>query len=830
MNGTSDSIAQEVLAGLRSIGYVGSLIEENYSFLDWFSPAREERKLVAAAFGRTPPSYDSALIGVARCNGLRREALVDSLRALAAVFLLEIDDREIREWVVSGTPGAHQLRATYPAGEIRRLIVDRAHEWKPQELLRAKNINDFSWSQQLSLFAGLIPELEEQIQIQLDPLLRDTLSRTKKSYRQSTGRDPGEEALFKLVFGLLTAKVFIDRGVEGFRRLPTDPDALLGAIARHYNEPPVNLLNRQAREVATERIFSSLDFRNLSVEILAQIWGEFLLDPATKKRLGIHRTPRSVVRYLVDKIPFSKVGDDHRIIFEPCSGSSAFLIGAMQRLRSDLFPTPPNRRHAYLKRHIAGMEKDPLGVEVSRLSLTLADFPNSDGWDIRRGDVFDGDEAAALAGYLNRASVVLCNPPFESFESDERQLYDLRDFKKPAELLHRILDSLHPLGVLGFVLPRAFWDSPGYAQVRRRIAERFAAIQITALPDRAFKADAETVLLVASDPVPHDVCHVVTQRVSDTASAWTKFERNHEITWTRSETCSITECADGFPYPEIPKVWKFLEHHGTLGEFATVRRGIEWNLPLTKNHQETGNRSVLVRDTAKENYELGLAPRAEFSVFEQPELRYLSMVPEHQLYKAWQLPWGRPKAIYYKSGRSRGPWKISAFADSVGVVCYQTYTGVWPTSEYYDEVLLSAILNGPVANAFVAIREGKTDVTIENVKKIPMPTFGPSQAERLRDLVRLYRAQAYGADGVSPDAERTLKEIDAAVLDGYRMPPKLERELLEFFRGDYARPTVHPFGEYLPEGAAFYMPLSRSLKPNFSGLTAADLLERARPN
>lgn len=68
MTGACDSIARDIVAGLRSIGYTGSLLEENYAFLDWFSPQREERRLLAAAFGRTPPSYESALIGVACCN------------------------------------------------------------------------------------------------------------------------------------------------------------------------------------------------------------------------------------------------------------------------------------------------------------------------------------------------------------------------------------------------------------------------------------------------------------------------------------------------------------------------------------------------------------------------------------------------------------------------------------------------------------------------------------------------------------------------------------------------------------------------------------------
>jgi hypothetical protein len=142
---------------------------------------------------------------------------------------------------------------------------------------------------------------------------------------------------------------------------------------------------------------------------------------------------------------------------------------------------------------------------------------------------------------------------------------------------------------------------------------------------------------------------------------------------------------------------------------------------------------------------------------------------------------------------------------------------------------LSAILNSPVANAFVATREGKTDITIETLRQIPMPVFTEAQRQMLHSLV--YRYQALLKEmtvplSISDDPERLLKEIDATVLDGYRMPPRLERELLDFFSG-HERPVSHGFGEYLPQGCEFNVSLSRSLSDNFSGLSVEELLEGA---
>jgi len=44
MTEVSAGISRDIIAGLRKIGYLGPLLEENYAFLDWFTPLREERR------------------------------------------------------------------------------------------------------------------------------------------------------------------------------------------------------------------------------------------------------------------------------------------------------------------------------------------------------------------------------------------------------------------------------------------------------------------------------------------------------------------------------------------------------------------------------------------------------------------------------------------------------------------------------------------------------------------------------------------------------------------------------------------------------------------
>lgn len=827
----NDQPYEEVITGLRGIGYHDTLLEEGYKFRDYFTSKKEDRQIAAAAFYQTPTSYDSVCIGVALSKGLREQNLVNQYRALGAPIILEVDNYEVREWCVSRKAGGHDLIARYPADRITQMFENHAREWKPVPLSRAKNIGSFDEASQLGLFAGLLPELEGHIQAQLEPLLHEALSTTRAVYHDINGYDPKPAKLFKLIFWILTAKVFHDRRVNGFKRLGSDPDEILAAVAREYGEDAVpNLLNQKAREAAVTCIWDKLDFRNLSVEVLSQMWSSMLLDAETKRRLGIHRTPRTIVNYIVNRIPLQQPGDDPRIIFEPCSGSAAFLIGVMNRLRSNLFLMTPIERHRYFTSHIAAIEKDDFGVEISHLALALADWPNLSGWTkrVKQGDVF---EQGVLDDYLPRAGVVLCNPPFGDIPPDERA-HQLYSPKKPVELLNRVLDGLHPSGVLGFVLPRNFVDGQGYKEIRKRIARRFANIDLTVLPDRAFEdADTEVGLLVATEPIPHDTCQIAFHKVDDRAEAWKQFELRHKVSSGYETTRTPDDAADTLAVYELPNVWKFQSTYPTLKDVADLHRGLEWNKPLTKKGKETGFRTEAVRERRpSDEFRLGVAPQTTFNVFELPRLYYLSMRPEDERSHSFNREWEKPKAIVNKSTHSRGRWRMAAFPDSEGVAFYQTYIGVWPTTPDYDEVLLAAILNSPVANAFVAAREGKTDITLETLGDLPVPRFTARQRDRLRELIEEYQRSISSLPmeaNASVDLARLLMEIDAVILDGYHMPPRLENEVLQFFQGQGKdRPTRHSFGDYLPPDCQVYFSLSTHLSPKLKKATIGNWLER----
>ena len=273
--------------------------------------------------------------------------------------------------------------------------------------------------------------------------------------------------------------------------------------------------------------------------------------------------------------------------------------------------------------------------------------------------------------------------------------------------------------------------------------------------------------------------------------------------------------------PSLAELWEFLESLRTLGDVADIHRGIEWSSPLRVSGRETGNRDYFVRSSPATGYRIGLAPKTRYYMFVPPNPAYLNVKPEEQRVSAYKLPWGKPKVILNQGARQRGKWKLAAFPDRQGWVCPQSFFGVWPRSNEFDEIVLSAILNSPIANALVAACERVNNIRKKTLNQIPVPYLTEGEAETIRERVKRYQ-DVVGGIVESADASGLLKMVDAAVLDCYRLPAKMERQLLDSFRG-FARPVLHDFPDYYESDDETWFNLSQYLSTDLQGSTAAAL-------
>ena len=804
-----------VLSSIGRLGYRGPLLERNYQFTDWFGSTAEQSTIPAAAFGRTPVDYDSACIAVFFQNGgsppLR-------YRALGAPFAIEVQENGIVPWCIGHeADSTRQAGNRIPADAMDRFFRDIAQKWSPAEVLRAKNIgkpvgpSEIDWVDR-----GLIPALEKEISGKLDRLLREALTAGQKAYRKSTGHAVEIEALYRLVFRFVAAKVFHDRRVPGFIQLDANEDArhVLQSVCNFYKEPNNHVSDQTTQEAVAAALWTKLGFQNLSVDALALIAEDTLVDVDLRKAHGIHSTPRSIARYIVEHLPIGDIVEDERRIVEPCSGHGVFLVAALKRLRDLLGPGwTEQERHRYFIKNLHGYEQDAFAREVCKLSLTLADFPNPNGWNVHRADVFTSRK---FADALAEARVVLCNPPFEDFKAKEKAQYrSAVGTSKPHDVLQRTLRHCHKDACLGFVLPRAFVDGQSYRQIRRELSERFSAIDLVALPDKVFRhAEVETVLLLAHSAEPHDRVRVhfseVLQRQRE------HFLETGEVGRMDTAAFAATKAeAKGFHVPVLQEIWERLAHLPKLGSIVRIHRGVEWQPPFDDTkYISTKERSGWWRGLW--NVERG------FESFTTGKVCWLNPNPKFQRGQAWTLPWSEPKVITNAVRKARGAWRLAAVPDTSKLACTQSFQCLWPKFGTSLRVL-SAILNSPIPSAFVAANEAK-HIRKKTLAECPIPVLSPNDVAVLERLVDEYtnalnepqenREPLFGGDTWEQRAKNILLQMDSLILKGYGLPPWLERRLLDFFRGE-RRPVPFDFGDYFPADFTANIPLWRYISPAF---------------
>jgi hypothetical protein len=213
-------------------------------------------------------------------------------------------------------------------------------------------------------------------------------------------------------------------------------------------------------------------------------------------------------------------------------------------------------------------------------------------------------------------------------------------------------------------------------------------------------------------------------------------------------------------------------------------------------------------------------PADSLDQFEIENTVYLNMNPADAMFPGpLTRPWEKPKVLTNVARLSRGPWRMAAAFDASGLVPSQGFFGVWSLDASVPTEALEAILNGPLTNAFLTELASNQHFTNELLKQLPMPKRGG--LEEIAEAVRHYRdarvaARKYGLEpsGTGALLNKLLIEIDAMVLKAYDLPPRLERRLLEFFRGhEHERRVGYEFRGWLPEDFTAYIPLHEYLGP-----------------
>jgi hypothetical protein len=812
------NIITEIKKALPTLGFNERQIVSNYGFADIQQHRFIHRVIPLSTFSTYPYSYRSACIGVVTTPPhTPTSQVIQDNQALGAPLLLEITPtHKIQAWSITTIP--KPLGKPFEPAAINQTFEKERQIWGIENLGRIKRPNFGATKppcQQELFDRNLLPTLSRRIREQLRLLLEETSKTTIKIYHEVHGSPPNLQHLFPFLFRFLTVKIFQDRhDAEGWENLGGAQEVFDKADA-HYGTGktpriPQSYFHKEILERTWDNIAQNLNFANIAISDLAAVYETTFITPENRKVFGVHSTPEPLAEYIVQNLPWENLPLNQRRVFEPFSGHAILLASAMSRLGQDL---PPNwstdKRHNYFRKNLAGVEKDSFAVEVSRLLLTLSDYPNHNGWNLETADVF------TWKGWndtlTNNCDVLLANPPYENFSKEDRQALNPTKTAKPAEMLHRLMQT--PPTMLGLVLPQSFLTSPIYKQASRKIAKVYKNIRIIELPEIFNYAKNETIALMASGKRENGRRTKVSY--SEVApNAITSFFYDYHVSNQREAEITITD-NDKLTL-HIPRQYSFIEkltRNNLLGNIAEIHKGINW-IPQKKKLPHSNERTDVASNTPKKGYQIGCEKmNGNLQQFQIKRFRYLSLLDEDQdaATKANKRNWSRPKVVFNAARFGKGsPWRLASFPDETGLVFTKQFFAIWPKEEISIPAL-AAIINSPVANIFSHQNDLERHNHIETLVKLPLPPLNHLKPNGLLDkLTREFQQELKNKNlpdttlfsletGAEDDKLREkLMRIDAAILDAYALPAAEQRKLLDQFT-DFKRPINFEFGNYFPK-------------------------------
>ncbi|BCH26732.1 N-6 DNA methylase [Mesorhizobium sp. L-8-3] len=769
-----------IVSGLGGLGYPTEALLSDYSFADVLSPAGETRRVAFAAFTQTPPSYRTAAFGVVEAGSGGPD--LTELRALGAPMIFAVTGDCVELWQVHASKAASRM-AVVAIDALGDLFARHAEHWSPRAIHRAKAIGAEPLAGRQFDFVdiGLMIAIEGEVHVKLDTLLRETLA----NVIDVRGR-PNMDArlLFQATFRFLAAKILTDRGHESAANWADgNVDNVLRGIDLYYGLGTIvpSPRDRALLETVWDGIRTGINFQNISADDLAFVYENTFVTSEARAEYSTHSTPRQMAEHIVRRLELWRNLERVRV-YEPFAGAGVLLVAALRQLRAAL-PLEWNdeERHHFVTARLSGDEIDEFACEVAKLSLILADYPNHNGWDIQQADLFVGDR---LRTRITADTFVICNPPFEDFDADDRNsAIAQHDVSKPIAVLEAVIES-RPAGI-GFVLPSSFIVEKRYRKVRALIESHYTSVEIVEIPDDVFSASRTAAsLLIARDPrTAADEPRITIRSSEVTLRDRLPFLKAGVITRSRSLTRWVPDTPSGDLWvPALHEIWTYLSDRPVLGDRLELHRGIEWSGPQASSWSRE----------PEPGFEAGLHGVNGHRQFQSPHPVWLDCRPESARGGAYKLPWSQAKLIINGVRLSRYSWRLAASFDADGLVCSQQFIGAWPKEGVSNKYLLAlmAVLNGPVANAFATVFTSDQRYRLTTLRSIPLPNHLPPEiAEMTTTYIRRLSQAPFSFDGDTA-VQRLLAEIDSAVLASYALPVRLERELLRFFEGA-RRPVAH---------------------------------------
>jgi len=804
-----------------------------------------------AAFAGKPWDSWSACIAVVDSNG-DSEASAAKVRPLGAPTAFVCHQGAL-DWWKQGPSGPIDKRPI-SWGKLARVFEEHKTELHPDRIYGAKLRKPDAKASQLWFFdAGLMPAVERDRGQTMARLVEDVIDGLRDSLGPRLNSRPAQEDVYRTVFWLLAAKVLHDKRVRNFIRIDLkNVDEVFDRIGKHHGEtdrfPPFGKSGRLAINAAADRIATCASLADVSSESLAYVYENTLIDKAAggkrgtrnaydiRKELGIHSTPSVLINHMLSQLwpLIEQIPEKDRHVFEPACGHAPFLTAAMRWLRDWGKGGSSDNTHDYLRTHLHGVEADPFAKELARLSLTVGDEPHGNSWDIKQADMFN---PGVLQTEAKRAGVLLANPPYEPFSPDHKACYrhlgeTVSAKTKVVEVLNRTIRFLPSKAVFGVVVPQGVLHSDEAKSIRKTLVSDFEIAEISLFADNLFeKADAETAIVLGHRKKPmRGSVSLRYRRVRE--NGMELFKERLTFTWERVVPQERFSGAIGLDLrvPELEEVWKYLDRNAKLAAVASVGQG------LIHHGKELPKGQWTVEPYRRGRGAAGFAEvPSDLCVFGIPKRVSINLDKTVIRRPVSGTTVGVPQVLVNYAPVSRQPWKLKAVLDLAGHAVTSRFLTVRPKENAAHLEYYWGLLNSPVANAFVHCHSMKRDILAGLLREFPVPTPAQSSIDRVVSAANAYLAETRLSDRFALDErdEKTIRQallrLDAEVLRLYDLPPRLERELLDFFRGAERKGVGCTFGDYFPADFRPCIPLHEYISEGYQRSTAGELAKGFQP-
>ncbi len=250
--------------------------------------------------------------------------------------------------------------------------------------------------------------------------------------------------------------------------------------------------------VETFQGFSFTGDTLIGIDVKGTVY-ENMVGSTFRGELGQYFTPRKIVEFMVSFLKPSR--DD--MVLDPACGSGGFLINVLRevatQIRAQQQNLPQPRTEIvigqFANNNLFGNDLSPRMIRTARMNMIM----HGDGWSgIQRCHGLKLEEHPFFENKVGHFSLVLSNPPFAGFETDNSILQKFETGKNEAGrvrgvnraivFVEQIIKVMREGGRAGLVLPRSIFENESYSfkKLRQLIYDHCEILGVIGLPRTAF--------------------------------------------------------------------------------------------------------------------------------------------------------------------------------------------------------------------------------------------------------------------------------------------------------------------------------------------------------